>query len=423
MKRWLLAALLVLAGFTLAAAETVEEKYPSGKVKLKYATDKDGKKDGFFVEYFENGKVKSRANYKADERDGAYTVLYPNGVTQISALYKKGKLHGLYTERDEKGKLRFTVPYVDGKLHGTLKQYEKGKEAFTYAFKNGEPAFARTLEETRTTLAAINTVPESEKKADAVEAERMAALRRLKSYRYLVGVPYKDMVLDSELNRYAEAGAQLCEKIGRLDHTPANPGLPEEVYKVGYKGTSSSNLHQGGKDLAFSIDSYMNDSDPSNIDRVGHRRWCINPAMQRTGLGRSGRFMAMWSFDKSRANVPDYDFIAYPSPGFMPVEYFKATYAWNVSLNPKKFAKPAPSVKCNIYEEIDQHLNKSGGPLSLNYSNVSMYGAGIPYCLIFRPDSLDLSDGKRYWIEIEGLQYLDGKPANVRYMVIFVNLQ
>src|SRR5262249_50213938 len=97
-----------------------------------------------------------------------------------------------------------------------------------------------------------------------------------------------------------DAAVQLLAKIGHLDHTPKNPGLPEDEYKLAYKGTSHSNLGQGFRSLANAVDDWMWDSDGGNIDRVGHRRWCRNPAMQKTGFGGSGKSTAMWAFDMGR---------------------------------------------------------------------------------------------------------------------------
>src|SRR5438045_1192356 len=83
------------------------------------------------------------------------------------------------------------------------------------------------------------------------------------------------------------AGARL----GRLDHDPRNPGLPEDQYQLARKAAGSSNLGWFGKgqsdSLALSVDMFMDDSDETNIDRVGHRRWCLNPAMKKVGFGQA----------------------------------------------------------------------------------------------------------------------------------------
>lgn len=419
-KHVLVAFVLAAVPLSLALGEVVEEKYPSGKVKAKFEVDGEGKKNGYYVEYHENGKLKVKATCKADEFEGAYLTYYPSGQPHITAAYKAGQLTGPYSEKDEKGKLRMSAVYKAGKLNGLLKHYDKGKEVFAHPFSDGEPVFARSLEKTKAVIEKLRTPTTAEENAEEPLKDRLAALRRLKIYRFLVGVPYENLQLDDEYNRCCDAGARLCEKIGQLDHRPKNPGLPEDEYKLGYKGTSQSNLALGTTSLPKAVDLWMDDSDKSNIDRLGHRRWCLNPAMLRTGFGKSGKFTAMYAFDKGQPKVPDYDYVAFPSPGYMPVEFFGKDYAWNVSLNPKKYQKPA-SAKARIYE-VDALLNMTGEPLSLNFSRVDTGGFGIPYCVIFRPDKPNLADGQRYMVEIDGLYNLANQPIVLKFLVVFVKL-
>jgi hypothetical protein len=412
------------AAFGLAAAlfaESVEEKFPDGKLKLKYSTDKEGRKDGIFLEYRESGKPKFKATYKADELNGPYTTYHENGFPFITASYKKGKYSGAYGEKDEKGCALVNAFYKDGKLDGALSRFEAGRLWITQTFKNGEPAFPRTREQIQKKVAEILAVSVKARPDDPMYAERHAALLRLRAYRYLCEVPYEDVILDDEMNRLADAASKICAKIGRLDHRPPNPGLPEAEYKYAYKGTSSSNLSQGRQDMAATVDGYMNDSDMSNIDRAGHRRWCINPAMTRTGFGRSGVFSAMYSFDAGRKMVPDYDFVAYPARGFFPVEFFGPRHAWNVSLNPKKFRRPEPTaVKYRVYP-LDEMLARPAEPLKIDYSNVETTNFGIGLCLIFRPEGIEVAPGKRYYVEIDGVPGIDGKPSPIRYLVEFIS--
>lgn len=424
MKPMRIAVALIVTLVVLTGAGALEEKHPNGRVKLKYAVDAEGRKTGPYLEYHENGKLKIKANCKAGDWEGPYTSFYPTGKAYITAVYKSGKLNGPYSERNELGLNRLTATYRDGRLDGLLKLYDNGQVCCIHECKNGEPALPRTLAETRATLAAIEAVPN--KNADLLAFERQSALRRLMAYRFLVGVPYANLELDDDMNKCCQAGARLCEKIGRLDHTPKNPGWPEDEYQLGYKGTSQSNLHQGAGTLAKSVDGYMDDSDPSNVDRVGHRRWCLNPALQKTGFGKSGDFFSMYSFDKSQKEMPDYDFISYPASGFMPIQYFGPNHAWNVSLNPKKYKEPTSKVTVAILSQPDAVPKGKIPPklenVALNHKKIHVGGIGVPYCIIFRPERYLLADGKRYWVEIGGLEKTDGTPATLRFLVFFVNL-
>jgi len=407
--------LLVLAA--LASAGTIEKKFPDGTLRLKYDIDEKGDRDGTYEEYHPNGKMKIKAVYKDDKLEGPYKSYHENGKLHINAAYKDGELSGLYVEETEQGLKKLTATYKEGKLNGPLTQYEKGKPALTAVYKDGEPVLTRGLAEMKKKLAEIIT-----SKVPGADPEAGAALNRLKVYRYLAEVPYENLELDAEMTRGTTAAAKICEKIGRLDHFPKNPGWPEEEYKLAATGAKSSNLAQGLRQLDRCVDAWMNDSDAGNIAMLGHRRWCINPTMQKTGFGKSGIFAGMWTLDRSQKSVPDFDIIAFPPRGLMPVEFFGPDHAWNVSLNPRKF-KPAPdSAKAQI-TPIDAMLNKSGAPLKLNFHKVNNNGFGLPACLIFRPERGAVTPGRRYLVEIDGLVRLDGRPGNLSYFVEFVSLR
>jgi hypothetical protein len=173
--------------------------------------------------------------------------------------------------------------------------------------------------------------------------------------------------------------------------------------------------------LTTMVDAFVDDSDEGNVDRLGHRRWCLNPTMGKVGFGRSGKFAAMWAFDQSATNVPDYDFVCYPARGYMPLEYFSPAGAWSVSLNPKKFKPPSAKTQPKIYP-WDAKTKQKGEPLPLNHLNLDYIPFGIPNCIIFRPDKSAVAAGRTYVVEIENLTRADGTAASVRYVVEFVRL-
>jgi Cysteine-rich secretory protein family len=302
----------------------------------------------------------------------------------------------------DKGLKKLTAIYKDGELNGIRTEYEGGVPFLAVIYKNGELDHARSREDMKKKLAEIE--PPDQKITDEA-SERDAALRRLKAYRYICEVPYEKLTLDDEMNKFCLAGAQLCAKIGKIEHKPANPGLPEAEYKTAFTGTSKSNLAMGYTSLVRAVDGWMDDSDPSNLDRLGHRRWCINPRMLKTGFGRTGKYGAMYSQDQSQKAVPDFDFVAFPARGWMPVEYFNPRYAWSVSLHPQKY-KITGDVEIRVCE-IDLKLNKMSEPLKLNYNKPNTASFGLSNCLIFRPEKIER--GKRYLVEIDGVKRPDGK--------------
>jgi uncharacterized protein YkwD len=277
----------------------------------------------------------------------------------------------------------------------------------------------RSLAEVKRRLAEINGGPAVAPKAGDRDAERQAALRRLNAYRYLAGAP-ADVVLDDRMNREAEAAAALCKRTGRLDHKPANPGMPEDEYRLALKGTSSCNLHRGQATLTDAVDGFMADSDAGNIARLGHRRWCLNPELRKTGFGRSDGFCAMWSLDRSRSPVPAYDVLCFPARGPMPTAYFKSNLAWNVSLNPARYRVPDRAVKVTVTALDDG--GKKGEALNLNHFGVASSIYGMPPAVIFRPAGVQVTPGRRYAVTVEGLRRTDGTAADLRYIVEFVRL-
>jgi uncharacterized protein YkwD len=279
------------------------------------------------------------------------------------------------------------------------------------------PGHARSLDEIKKTLTSILSLEDD--KAD----EKTRALNRLKAYRYLAGVPYEDITLDEEYNAMCLAGLKLCAKLGKVEHTPKNPGLPEDEYKLAYKGTSRSNLTWGRMNLSEAVDGWMSDSDAGNIDRLGHRRWCLNPAMKKTGFARIGSFDAMYVVDRGRDPLPDFDFICWPARGYMPVDFFGARQAWSVTLHPKKYKAPAKDFAPKVYQ-ADDLGGRQGEPLKLDFKNVNTTGFGIPNCVIFRPAGASIAPGQRYIVELPGIAPLaGGEPVTLRYEVEFVKWQ
>jgi hypothetical protein len=202
-------------------AERVIEKFPNGKPKLAYVTDKEGKKHGTYAEYYENGKPKLRCSYLKGELHGAYVSYYENGRPHKSITYREGKISGQYMVRDENGQTLSDSVYADGAVI-----YPKSKNML------------------KAQLKMINSRKPSKNETKFTSRAHSDSVNLLNSYRAIVGIEF-DVKLKDDYCELAQAGAELCNTIGRLDHTPKNPGLKEEVYKKGYTGTSRSNLSMG----------------------------------------------------------------------------------------------------------------------------------------------------------------------------------
>jgi len=426
------AACIVLAACLFVSAAfcaEVVENYADGTVKLRYHADRHGRKHGASTEFYRDGAVKVRANYQLNLLHAGYTAYHENGTVRLKASYRNAVPDGVWTEYDDRGATVLLRTFKDGKLHGKHCAYEDGKLARELFYVHDLLAYPKSLDSIKKALAKIRTMKlagndAAPKKRDPLAADRTGALRRLMAYRFLADVPYENLALDDGYNGLALAAADICNRMGRLDHYPKkNPGMPEALFKKAVKGCAGSNLAMSGRGIsaARSIDRWMDDSDKKNIDRVGHRRWCLDPKMEKTGFGAKGTAAAMWVKDRMTRKgkrAPDYDFVCFPVRGYMPINYFAPHYAWNVSLNPRKYARAAKgSVTVKVYP-LDRKFAKKK-PLDLNYFTVSTMGAGIPNCVIFRPGKLVIKAGARYRVEVTGLKTKKGAAATVEYLVEF----
>ncbi|MBK9385137.1 MAG: hypothetical protein IPN34_10020 [Planctomycetes bacterium] len=421
-------ALAPLCGGALAAQEEIVETWPDGTVRERYQLDAEARRTGASFEYHENGQLARKAHWKADVLHGAVLEHDAKGQTLLSCAYKDGELHGDYSSWDPDSDEREKAHYTSGKLDGK-RTIRRGKEELSrqrwelgvLLDLDGIAPFPRTPEQIAQGLAAIAAlpVPPAEPADDALWPERIAALRRLQQYRFLCFVPHEEMALVPEWNRACDKGSELCKAIGHLDHTPPNPGWPEEEYRLGYEGTSHANLSVGSS-LVGSVDAYMDDSDPSNIDRVGHRRWCLNPRMLKTGFGLAAPFSAMWSMDSSRGGAK-VEAVCYPPAGYVPRSMFHARHAWSCAPPPGLFGRMTKrNIEVAIYP-LDERYVRSPDPLPLDYFGVAGGGFGTGDCLIFRPASLGTAPGNRYWVELREKD--EARPKALRYVVEFVELK
>ncbi len=60
--------------------------------------------------------------------------------------------------------------------------------------------------------------------------------------------------------------------------------------------------------------------------------------------------------------------------------------------------------------------------LSLSYLNVSTARYGSGPAIIFRPEGVRSDHGTRYMVEVGGVWRRDGQPAELRYLVEFVEV-
>lgn len=271
-------------------------------------------------------------------------------------------------------------------------------------------------------------------------------LNYLNFCRFLAGLP-DDVEMSDEKNELGQYGAVTLAGYGYLSHYPSKPsGMSEDFFEMGAESCSSANIGQGYSDLEESISGYMGDEDTGNMDRVGHRRWILNPPLKYVGFGFANgsgwNFTTTQVFDWSRTETVDYTAVCWPSPGYFPSEFFAETsywygeywassHPWSVSLNSDLYSEPKLSDVTVTLTSLDDGsswtLDKNDDDTSEmdEYFTINTAGYGISYCIIFRPPSegANYSSGQRYQVEIDGLKTTRGDETSLSYTVEFFDLE
>ena len=209
---------------------------------------------------------------------------------------------------------------------------------------------------------------------------RAEAFSMLNFVRFVAGLdPVEE---DADYTRMAQAGCLVDAVLNQLTHTPAQPeGMSDELYQLGYSGTSQSNLAMGYRNLPRAIYAgWMEDSDSTNIDRVGHRRWILNPKMGKTGFGEVGSYTAMYDFDRSNSSALQ-KYVAWPAQQ-MPTVLFGKKYAWSLSVGSTVDISQVEVTLTRRSDSAVWHFSESE---TNAYFNVDNGGYGETGCIIFLP--------------------------------------
>ncbi len=262
--------------------------------------------------------------------------------------------------------------------------------------------------------------------------------------RYAAGL--SPVTLNSNWNTEAQHASVVMAANNDLSHYPSQPeGMDPAFYNIGYNAASSSNIFcaygYGSRNyLSFSIQSYMDDDDPSNMPRVGHRRWLLNPLSGMcVGFGQAkGSSGFTYSATKvfgsgqtgTRAN---YRYIAWPASGNFPSELLASSVPWSVTLNPLHYdTGRLNNVSVTITREADGKSwtlsgeNNSAAPNNqLPYFNIDTSNRAVANCIIFHPGSknwgTEVLSGV-YSVRIDGLYDNTGEESPLFYSVDFFDV-
>lgn len=225
---------------------------------------------------------------------------------------------------------------------------------------------------------------EKRKAPSGISKDVQIVVNRLNQYRFLSGVP-DEVEVDEKMVAQANDAAQACEKNGNLSH---DLGHSTEICNLA-----------GGSNMLASVPQYMEDGGNNNRDARGHRRWCLNPPMGKTGFGEAGQYSAMVSMDSS-GKAKMRDSWAYPGKGFFPKKYLHGN-AWSLYLDQ---APPSEKdLKVEVYK-LKKRPEKAfsskeeipGKAMPINH--VSVYQNAIN----FEPQAEPVTSSGIYWVRITG---------------------
>ena len=85
--------------------------HENGKLKMEGSYNKEGKRDGKWTYWYQDGKKWVDGQYLNGEWDKKYTNWHENGQKHYEGMYDKGKRKGIWKFYDENGKLVKEVDY------------------------------------------------------------------------------------------------------------------------------------------------------------------------------------------------------------------------------------------------------------------------------------------------------------------------
>ena len=99
---------------------------------------KSGKREGYWVNYYENG-ISFRGNFKNGKEEGAWISYHVNGQVFSKGNYKNGKEEGAWVGYKDNGQLSSRGNFKNGKKEGAWVSYKYDGQLFSRGnYKNGK---------------------------------------------------------------------------------------------------------------------------------------------------------------------------------------------------------------------------------------------------------------------------------------------
>jgi antitoxin component YwqK of YwqJK toxin-antitoxin module len=104
------------------------DKYEDGKTRVERQvalySDEHRESDGYYREFYPNGKPFIDGNYRQGKQHGEWSYFYDNGQLQRKVTYQDGRLHGAWDRFRADGTLAAKHSYENGLRHGTWQTFD-----------------------------------------------------------------------------------------------------------------------------------------------------------------------------------------------------------------------------------------------------------------------------------------------------------
>lgn len=85
-----------------------------------------GLREGPFTQWFDDGKLMCRGTFSKDRETGSYESFHASGAPFSTGQMLRGKQHGLWVHQAEDGRIVSELTYVNGVLEGPCSYYTNG---------------------------------------------------------------------------------------------------------------------------------------------------------------------------------------------------------------------------------------------------------------------------------------------------------
>ncbi len=272
-------------------------------------------------------------------------------------------------------------------------------------------------------------------KGDLLESEKQLILNKVNSIRALHNL--KPVTYETSFDAPASEAALMMAKNDQLNHQPPNSwGCWSQT---GYDGAEHTNLYiswhspsQPPKTEA-SIVNWMIDN---FSDRVGHRRWIIDPFLKKIAIGRADGLsaknqgmgvcgMALYVIDDDKQDISDWqvNYVGYPYQYYSP-EYVFYNDGGTIKWHYLSFTFVGDKYNYWNNQNVDYSAatvtmtDENGKNIPISTTFFDNEGYGVPNCLKWMPTELNTE--VKYTVRIAGVKY-GGQLSNFEYWFKLTN--